>query len=102
MQPNQNILAIISEQPVFANKDYRFMKYCIMKDYPEGKLIFNGLTRTAVLLSPDEINEIGNINKFPFLYPQISLQHTACRKTKENSRNSHAATDYSSLPTPNS
>ena len=60
MQPNQNILAIIGEQPVFANKDYRFMKYCIMKDYPEGKLIFNGLTRTAVLLSPDEINEIGN------------------------------------------
>ena len=73
MQPNQNILAIIGEQPVFANKDYRFMKYCIMKDYPEGKLIFNGLTRTAVLLSPDEINEIGNINKFPFLYKMYFL-----------------------------
>ena len=73
MQPNQNILAIIGEQPVFANKDYRFMKYCIMKDYPEGKLIFNGLTRTAVLLSPDEINEIGNINKFPCLYKTYFL-----------------------------
>ena len=66
--PNENVLANIGEQAVFADKDYRFMKYCIMLDVEEGKLIFNGLTRTLILLYKEELNEIGNIIKYDFLY----------------------------------
>ena len=55
--PNENVLANIGEQSVFADKDYRFMKYCIMLDVEEGKLIFNGLTRTLVLLYREELND---------------------------------------------
>jgi radical SAM protein with 4Fe4S-binding SPASM domain len=73
MQPNPKILAIIGEQPVFANKDYRFMKYCLAEDFSEGKLILNGLTRAAVILTSDEMKEIGNINKYPFLYKNYFL-----------------------------
>ena len=73
IMPNEKILAIIGEQPVFANKDYRFMKYCLVRDVPEGKLIFNGLTRTLIILSDEELQEIGNINKYPFLYKNYFL-----------------------------
>lgn len=73
MKPNEKILVSIGEQPVFANKDYRFMKYNLIKDVNEGKLIFNGLTRTLILLYNDEIPEIGNINKYPFLYKNYFL-----------------------------
>lgn len=68
MMPNEKILASIGEQPVFANKDYRFMKYCLMTDVNEGKLIFNGLTRTLILLYPEELSELGDINKYDYLY----------------------------------
>lgn len=73
MMPNEKILAIIGEQPVFANKDYRFMKYCLVKDVDEGKLIFNGLTRSLIILSNKELDEIGNINDYPFLYKNYFL-----------------------------
>lgn len=73
MQPNEKILAIIGEQPVFADKDYRFMKYCLISDIPEGKLIFNGLTRTLIILGENELQEIGNINKYAYLYKTYFL-----------------------------
>lgn len=73
MIPNERTLAIIGEQPVFANKDYRFMKYCLVRDYPEGKIIYNGLTSSMVMLEPNEISEIGNINKYAFLYKNYFL-----------------------------
>ena len=73
MTPNVQTLAIIGEQPVFANKDYRFMKYCLVRDFNEGKMIYNGLTSSMVMLGYDEMNEIGNINKFAFLYKNYFL-----------------------------
>jgi uncharacterized protein len=73
MMPNEKVLAIIGEQPVFANKDYRFMKYCLVKDFNEGKMIYNGLTSCMVMLGHNEINEIGNINKYAFLYKNYFL-----------------------------
>ena len=73
MMPNEKTLAIIGEQPVFANKDYRFMKYCLVRDFNEGKIIYNSLTSSMVMLEHDEINEIGNINKYAFLYKNYFL-----------------------------
>lgn len=73
MQPNGQVMANIGEQPVFANKDYRFMKYCLMADVDNGKIIFNGLTRTLVFLRNDEIPTIGNINDYGFLYKYYFL-----------------------------
>lgn len=73
MNPNEKTLAIIGEQPVFANKDYRFTKYCLVRDFPEGKMIYNGLTSSMVMLGHDEISEIGNINLYAFLYKNYFL-----------------------------
>ena len=73
MLPNEKILANIGEQPVFANKDYRFMKYCLVTNVNEGKIIFNGLTRACVVLTDDEISEVGNISKYEFLYKYYFL-----------------------------
>lgn len=73
MTPNERTLAIIGEQPVFANKDYRFMKYCLVKDFPEGKMVYNCLTSAMVMLNPEEMGEIGNINKYAFLYKNYFL-----------------------------
>jgi radical SAM protein with 4Fe4S-binding SPASM domain len=73
MTPNEKTLAIIGEQPVFANKDYRFMKYCLVKDFPDGKIIYNALTSSMVILEHEEISEIGNINKYAFLYKNYFL-----------------------------
>ena len=73
MMPNEKTLAIIGEQPVFANKDYRFMKYCLVRDFNEGKIIYNGLTSCMVMLAYDELAEIGNINKYAFLYKNYFL-----------------------------
>lgn len=73
MMPNEKTLAIIGEQPVFANKDYRFMKYCLVKDFDEGKMIYNALTSSMVMLGHNEISEIGNINKYAFLYKYYFL-----------------------------
>lgn len=73
MMSNEKTLAIIGEQPVFANKDYRFMKYCLVRDFPEGKIIYNSLTSSIVILDNDELPDIGNINKYSFLYKNYFL-----------------------------
>lgn len=73
MQPNLRVMSNLGEQAVFANKDYRFMKYCLITNIDNGKLIFNGLTRTLVFLRNDEINSIGNINQYSFLYKYYFL-----------------------------
>ena len=73
MQPNLRVMANIGEQAVFANKDYRFMKHCLITDVDNGKLIFNGLTRALIFLRNDEINSIGNINQYDFLYKYYFL-----------------------------
>lgn len=73
MQANLQVMANIGEQAVFADKDYRFMKYCLITDIDNGKLIFNGLTRTLVFLRNDEIPVIGNINDYEYLYKYYFL-----------------------------
>lgn len=73
MQPNQRMLTLLGEQPIYVDKDYRFMKYCLMTDINNGKLIFNGLTRTLIFLQNSEIGSIGNINDYEFLYKNYFL-----------------------------
>lgn len=71
--PNQLVLACIGEQPVYANKDYRINKHCLITDIDNGKLVFNGLTRSLIFLTNDEVQEIGNINKYIYLYKYYFL-----------------------------
>lgn len=73
MYPSIEVMANLGEQPIFANKDYRFMKHCLITDVDNGKLIFNGLTRTLIFLDNSEISEIGNINKYTYLYKYYFL-----------------------------
>lgn len=73
MQPNLRMLTLLGEQPVFVDKDYRFMKYCLITDIDNGTLIFNGLTRSLVFLNSEEIGSIGNINDYEFLYKNYFL-----------------------------
>lgn len=73
MQPNLRAITLLGEQPVLANQDYRFMKYCLIKDIDGGKLIFNGLSRTLVFLKDEELECIGNINNYEFLYKYYFL-----------------------------
>ena len=62
MMPNEKILATIGIQPVLANKDYRFTKYCLVTNVNNGKVIFNGLTRSCVFITDEELAEVSNIN----------------------------------------
>lgn len=73
MQPNLKVLAILGEQPVLANKDYRFIKYCLITDIDGGKLVFNGITRALVFIRGEELGSIGNINDYGFLYKNYFL-----------------------------
>lgn len=73
MQPNLKTMTLLGEQPVLTNQDYRFMKYCLIKDINDGKLIFNGLSRTLIFLKNEELDYIGNINDYEFLYKHYFL-----------------------------
>lgn len=92
MMPNEKVLASIGIQPVLANKDYRFMKYCLVVDANGGKIIFNGLTRTCIFIYDNEISEVGNINKYEFLYkyyflvPEDFNEQEIVDKIREKSR----------------
>ena len=70
---NKEVLANLGEQSVFANTDYRFMKYCLATDIDNGTLIFNGLTRSLVFLEKNDIENIGNINEYAYLYKYYFL-----------------------------
>lgn len=70
---NGSIVNTLGEQPVFANKEYRFMKYCLCLDIDDGKLIANGLTRAIIFLSNLEMEEIGDIDKYAYLYKYYFL-----------------------------
>ena len=73
MQPNLKAMTLLGEQPVLSNQDYRFMNYCLIKDINDGKLIFNGLSRTLIFLKNEELDYIGNINDYEFLYKHYFL-----------------------------
>lgn len=68
MTPNKEILAILKKQPVFKNVKYRLLTNCLIEDIPEGKILFNGLTRCCITMSNVEFSQIYDINKFSFLY----------------------------------
>lgn len=70
---NVRMMTLLGEQPVLTNIDYRFMKYCLITDINNGKLIFNGLSRSLVFLSNEEINSIGNVNDYEYLYKNYFL-----------------------------
>jgi radical SAM protein with 4Fe4S-binding SPASM domain len=72
-QPNVKAMTLLGEQPVLANQDYRFMKYCLISDINGGKVIFNGLSRTLIFLRDDELEAIGNINDYEYLYKYYFL-----------------------------
>lgn len=73
MNVNERVLANLGQQEVFANKDYRFMKYCLMTEVNNGQLIFNGLTRALVFIHNSELSSIGNIDDYEFLYKYYFL-----------------------------
>lgn len=66
--PNNEILSNLGNPPIFDTNDYRFMKYCINVNVDEGILIYNYLTRALVLLTEEDINNLGDIKKYDFMY----------------------------------
>lgn len=66
--PDNNVLAILGNTSVYADGEYRFMKYCTMVNVEEGRLIYNYLTRALVLLTEAELNNLGDIKLFDFMY----------------------------------
>ena len=66
--PNNEILSNLGNPPIFDTNEYRFMKYCINVNVDEGILIYNYLTRALVLLTEEDINNLGNIKKYDFMY----------------------------------
>lgn len=70
---NVEAMAHLGQQPIKENINYRFMKYCLVENYNNGKLIFNGLTRAFVYMDNSEIINIGNVNDYAFLYKNYFL-----------------------------
>lgn len=70
---NVKMLTLLGEPRVISNQDYRFMKYCLITDIDNGKLIFNGLTRSLIFLRNEELMSIGNINDYEYLYKNYFL-----------------------------
>ena len=73
MNSNQKMMVLLGEPPIITDQDYRFMKYCLITDINDGKLIFNGLSRALIYLSNSELGGIGNINDYEFLYKNYFL-----------------------------
>lgn len=69
MPPNNEILAVLGEQSVYKNVEYKLLTNCLIENVEGGKVLFNGLTRSIVFLSNLEYSEIfKNIDKYLFLY----------------------------------
>lgn len=74
MNPNSGILAVIGEQPVFNNLQYKLLTNCLIENVNGGKLLFNGLTRSIIFLSDLEYSEIfKDTDKYLFLYKYYFL-----------------------------
>jgi radical SAM protein with 4Fe4S-binding SPASM domain len=73
IKPNGKMMTLLGEPSVLTNIDYRFMKYCLITDIDDGKLIFNGLSRALIFLRNDELELIGNVNQYEFLYKNYFL-----------------------------
>ena len=71
--PLERVLAIIGFQVRKENTKYRLLKYCLVNDEgDEGKVIFNGLTKSAVHLSNLEWDNLENLG-YDFLYHSYTL-----------------------------
>jgi len=71
--PMERVLAIIGFQKRKENTKYRLLKYCLVNDEgEEGKVIFNGLTKSAIHLSNLEWENLGNLD-YDFLYHSYTL-----------------------------
>lgn len=70
---NIQYLSILGEAPVYSNKTYRLSKCLLMVNAYGGKVILNGLTRAIVFLTNEEFEELGDINKYTFLYKTYFL-----------------------------
>ena len=69
MLPNNEILAILGEQPIFNNLEYKLLTNCLVENVEGGKLLFNGLTRSIVFMTDLEYSEMfSNIDKYLYLY----------------------------------
>lgn len=72
--PNNEIIAILKEQPIYNNIEYRWMKHILIEDIDGGKLIFNSLTRSLIHLTYKEFSEVFNDKlKYEILYRSYFL-----------------------------
>ena len=60
IEPSNEILFSLGTQKVFKEKNYRLNKFCLIENIMNGKLIFNGLTRSFIFLTNKEFAEINN------------------------------------------
>ena len=69
MNPNREILAVLTEQPVFVNNNYRLLTNCLIEDIDGGKVLFNGLTRACIWLSDKEFEDMFDKDKIDYFAP---------------------------------
>jgi len=65
---DRRVINILGEPKVCIGEDKRFIKNCLYIDVDDGKVIFNGLTRAIVFIKNDELDKLGDINTYAFLY----------------------------------
>lgn len=73
---NQEIMAVLTEQSVFFNTNYRLLTNCLVEDMDGGKILFNGLTRACFWLSNEEYRDMFDKDKadyFSILYKYYFL-----------------------------
>lgn len=73
MNPNNQILAVLKPQLIFNNINYRLMKFNMIVDIDNGKLIFNELTRAIIFMTNEEFANVFDKDRFEFLYRNYFL-----------------------------
>lgn len=66
---NSQVMAILREQPLLDNVNYRLLTNCLVENVDGGKVIRNGLTRSVIWLSDYEFEHMFDLDKYEqFLY----------------------------------
>ena len=96
MNPSQEILVALGKQPRFKDKTYRLNKFCLIENLMNGKLIFNGLTRSFIFMTNKEFENIYDKNAFNddinylyycyFLVEENFDEHQAIRNIRANNQ----------------
>lgn len=77
IEPAREILYSLGRQKRYKDKIYRLNKFCLIEDIMNGKLIFNGLTRSFIFISNNEFerlyNKEINDNMINFMYDAYFL-----------------------------